>query len=325
METPVAAPPSPRCTATVRAEVHLRPTATPRTVGAPWPAGTTFEVLGVDPWLRREIPGDEDEGVLAEVRVVASGDRGWTFVRYTELAPECPLFLEPPPWGRRPPTTPAERANCTRAPRHARGAWNAERGPRRFRPQVLPCCPSAQSWRVIERLDLDGDGSRDELVLAARDCACMRDYLPGDEKGAVVALLRRPGGWLGEEVIREIDPEHDPGWSSYDGELRAGSAVYLRWSVDDHLLTEERGLPSRVSFSTAWSGLTRIDGCGVGRVVARVVPPLAGECTWAGNSDGSVELVCRRPARRALLRWDEGRFELVPDRSPMPWHGGDTP
>ncbi len=317
------APPAPRCTAMVRAEVHLRPTPTPRTVGAPWPAGTTFEVLAVDPWMRREIPGDEDAGVLAEVRVVASGERGWTFVRYTELAPECPVFIEPPQRDSRQPVAPEAGEECARGSTEAPSFGYALRGPRRFRSQLFPCCEGAPELLRLGRGDFDGDGVEDELVHAPRSCLCWSgEGSVSNEAGAAVALMRRPGGWLGADVVMEATPDHGPN-ASYEGMVRAGRAVYLRWSYDENLGDNARAaLPARAYFATVRWMLVRIDRCGVAHQVATVFPPLAGGCTWAGTADGSVEFVCRRPARRAVLRWDEARFELVPDRAPMPLSGG---
>ncbi len=325
-------PTTPPCTATVRAEVHLRPRGVPQTRGTALPAGTTFEVLGVDPEVRRVIPGDEDEGVLAHVRAV-DGATGWTFVRYTEFAPACPILIDAPRWMARTPTTPAERADCSRAPDHGELLWYAERGPRRFRPQILRCCLGPEHWQVIERTDVDGDGVSDEVVRTDRDCFCVapeaaHDHMyTGDEDGAVVALLRRDGAWLGAEIMSVLSPDRGSHCSSdYVGTLHAGAAVYFRWTFEGSDTTSSCvDLPARVRFDPSHTALSRVDRCGVARHVGVVLPPLAGGCTWTGDADGSVELSCRRPAKRARLRWDEERFELVPDAPAMPHAASDGP
>ncbi len=297
-------------------------------MGAALPAGTTFEVLGVDFQVRREIPGDEDAGVLTRVRVVGGGPTGWTFVRYTEFAATCPILIEVPRWMVRTPTTLAERSDCSRAPQHRELLWYAERGPRRFRPQILRCCVGPEHWRVIERADVDGDGVGDEVVRTDRDCFCAdRELYTGDEDGAVVALLHRPEGWIGAEVMSVLSPDRGSHCASdYIGTLHAGAAIYFHWEFEDSNTTASCvDLPARVRFDPSHRVLSRIDPCGVARGVATVLPPLAGGCTLTGASDGSVELTCRRPVRRARLRWDEERFELVPDAPVMPHADSDGP
>lgn len=300
------------CFATLRAEAHLRPRPTVRSEGSALPAGTTLAVFAVDPSVHRRSPGTEDHAIFARARVAPDGAAGWTFIRYVEMADTCPLLVAPrasaqpaseSPWECRQPQREFVRA----------GFFRTRNGPIR--------CGWGPHDEVVGRVDVDGDGTRDEVLFLSRYLPCLRaERLSGDYEGAYVARWQTPQGWTSAFLQERVNGDRPWRYSGgFDGAITAGRGTYFRTSGssdDDSAGCSD--LPARVESGVASVGFSRLHPCGEVVGVTRFVEPLADGCTYVGMPDESVEIRCARPARTLRLRWDAASFRLVPEGETQP-------
>lgn len=327
-EAPVAASPAPRCTATVRAAVHLRPWGVPDMVGPELPAGTTFEVLGVDPAVQRMTTGRTLEtSVLSHVRVAGTDRAGWIFLRESELS-ACPFHVALP---------------VAQEGQEQQRVWESRyvlRGPRRRPASLVTCCvrPEAADGvrpdpRQFAREDVDGDGVVDEIVHLPSVCRCWPRGDPpgmdGANNGVIALFVHAQDGWHGVEVMPLLDPIHPTGPRSYyEGTFRAGGISYLREAWDD--ASDAYGcfdgrLPPRVHYDNTNIVLRRLHPDGTLRFVLSMPPFLTTGCVWTGLSDQSIRVTCRRARRSLLLRWDPVAFRLVPEAPGLPYERHNGP
>ena len=306
------------CIATLRGGAHLRPRAAPQTAGPELAPGTTVEVLGVVPHVRRESArAPEDAALLAHVRVVSTGALGWVFVRPSELGETCPMRVEDDPSSRWSvaPTTPAQA--CRQGPRMV-----TERGAFRLQNRPLRC--GFGEWdRVLARVDANGDGQLDSLLhLSASANGCSRVDCGGNLQGITVLRWHTVEGWHAAELTVEgscsggndaYKPSHE-----YGGVIQAGRAVYFRVEHRDAVATHCVDRPPDVHDEVEDIALHRLHPCGELVNVLRMHELAAGGCTWTGLPDESVRVTCRHPARSLLLRWNAASFRLEPEGPALP-------
>lgn len=139
---------TPRCTARMRAAFHLRPRDEVATMGPEYPAGTTLDVLGVTVFARERTNG-ETASVLTRVRVLSDGATGYAFVRPVEFAQDCPVVAASP--------------SMLAALRGGSATRAEERMPRVY-PSRAAAMGRALGVSLVRRIDVDGDGSVDELL-----------------------------------------------------------------------------------------------------------------------------------------------------------------
>jgi len=304
----------------VRAPVHLRPSGVPDTVGPEFPAGTLFAVLGADPTVRRRSPDGRDESVLARVRDTATGQLGWTFLRYTEFAPTCPLRI-------------AREEDLAELGRPLQLRRHLLRGPVPTLHALTPWCRRRadnledHTQYLLARADLDGDGHLDRIVNLDDGCAAPGQPADIGSRRMVAVQYRRADGWHGAEALPLYDPLHPTSVATYFvGTVSAGSIAYLvtRWHGEDARYGC-CGVPARVDTANATDVLLRLHPDGTMRTVFGYRALLGNDCQLRGLPDEGFEIVCRSPQRRLRLRWDATAFRLVPEGEALPEFAHDGP
>lgn len=299
------------CTARLFDRVHVRPRADVRSFGPELPGGTEVEVLAIRSNVRRW-HGRPNEAVFTRVRDRASGVVGWSFLRFAELSPSCPIV-----------TSHETRNHSVARRRDMSQRLQTRRGTFARRDAPLVCGWMATD-SVITHVDLNGDGNQDELLHLSRTNyavanSCERPIagLSGEFEGAIAARWRTARGWTTAEFGEQWSGSRG-GHSSrrFIDLLRAGAATYLRFEFDTgSVIGYCTRPPISVTDSPPVYQLWRLSPDGEGVMVAFLPPLLGSDCTWEGHDDESIQIRCARPGNRLNLRWDASRFELVAEGS----------
>lgn len=274
--------PTVKCSAVVRAAVHLRPAEQEKSAGPEFPAGTRLEVLAPGKLTRKGLN-------IYLARATATGTTGYVFLSGGELGPECPLVWPQPDDAKPNKPKDPKSGECikagwfkTRGQLIAKDCWNDESGSdRRTEPEA--------SYKV----DADGDGRTDEL-LELRE----REF---------VLALHTSRGWTG--LLLGTPTHHDV--CSWVTPVGAGSAVYLQLSCCQYCEDYNEGDEDLRTDSTS---LLRVRPDGQVFSVLYIERPDRDEnlpaLTFHGNADGSV--LVSDGKRSQMLRWDADRYRLVP-------------
>lgn len=267
------------CRLRMRTVFHLRARPVPMSVGPEIAAGTEVEVTAMSR-LQRSVHGPDQpyNEVFVQMRLVERGATGYAFIHGADLSSACRVS---PDERNVLPSLEARLAAASRRRFAARGVF------------PLPNQPLRGGFErgrdtVIERLDADGDGTRDAVLLLRTQ----------GRDGAFVLRRQTAQGWAAADLIERVD--HDHFSSGYTGTVRIGGALYFR--------TEGWGMGV---FTRYWCGRVALNDDDDSPMLLRLhpsgdlIPVLIGP--WTLGDDGAVRV------GGARHHFDEARFAFVPD------------